>query len=87
MRYEVLLQMAPFGFLLIDLSGIVERNQQAVNILGSTSVEETKQINTFSYPQLEKSWNITASKRCNREQDTYPKDVYLYFKMGVRPVL
>lgn len=56
LRYEVLLQMAPFGFLLIDLSGvIVEVNQQAVNILGSPSVEETKQINMFSYPQLEKA--------------------------------
>lgn len=54
LRYEVLLQMAPFGFLLIDLSGvIVEVNQQAVNILGSPSVEDTKQINMLSYPQLE----------------------------------
>ena len=54
LRYEVLLQMAPFGFLLIDLSGvIVEVNQQAVNIFGSPSIEETKHVNMLSYPPLE----------------------------------
>ena len=35
-RYEVLLQMAPFGFLLIDLAGnIIEVNKPALDILGS----------------------------------------------------
>ncbi len=54
LRYEVLLQMAPFGFLLIDLSGeIIEVNQQAVAILGSPSAVETKNINMLSYPPLE----------------------------------
>lgn len=54
LRYEVLLNMAPFGFLLVDLSGqIVEVNKMALNILGSPSEEETKSINMLSYPPLE----------------------------------
>jgi PAS domain S-box-containing protein len=53
-RYEVLLQLAPFGFLLVDLSGeITEVNQTALKILGSPSAEETRQINMLSYPPLE----------------------------------
>lgn len=54
LRYEVLLNMAPFGFLLVDLSGeIVEVNQTALKILGSPSEEETKAINMLSYQPLE----------------------------------
>lgn len=53
-RYEVLLNMAPFGFLLIDLSGeIVEINRAALDILGSPSEDETKSINMLSYQPLE----------------------------------
>ena len=54
LRYQVLLDMAPFGFLLIDLSGeIVEVNQTALHILGSPSEEATKAINMLSYQPLE----------------------------------
>ena len=54
LRYQVLLDMAPFGFLLIDLSGqIVEVNQTALKILGSPSEEETKSINMLSFQPLE----------------------------------
>lgn len=53
-RYEVLLQMAPFGFLLIDLAGnILEVNQPALKILGSPSDAATKEINMLSYQPLE----------------------------------
>ena len=53
-RYEVLLNVAPFGFLLIDLSGeIIEVNRAALQMLGSPSVEETKSINMLSYQPLE----------------------------------
>ena len=53
-RYEVLLNVAPFGFLLIDLSGeIIEVNRAALQMLGSPSVEETKAINMLSYQPLE----------------------------------
>ena len=56
LRYEVLMEMAPFGFVLIDLSGtIVEINKQAVSILGFISEEEAKHINTLSYASLENS--------------------------------
>lgn len=54
LRYQVLLDMAPFGFLLIDLSGqIVEVNRTALKILGSPSEDETKAINMLSYQPLE----------------------------------
>ena len=53
-RYEVLLQMAPFGFLLIDLAGnIIEVNRPALDILGSPSEEATKAINMLSFKPLE----------------------------------
>jgi PAS domain S-box-containing protein len=53
-RYEVLLQMAPFGFLLIDLAGnIIEVNKPALDILGSPSEEATKAINMLSFQPLE----------------------------------
>lgn len=56
LRYEVLIHLAPFGFLLIDLSGaIVEANQQAVSILGDFSEEELKHINILSSPLFEES--------------------------------
>ena len=55
LRYEVLLQMAPFGFLLIDLSGVIaEANQQAVDILDLSSIEEARHVNMLSCPILEK---------------------------------
>ena len=54
-RYEVLLNMAPFGFLLVDLSGeIVEVNRTAIKMLGSPSEEDTRAINLLSYEPLEK---------------------------------
>ena len=55
-RYEVLLQLAPFGFLLVDLSGeITEINHKALEILGSPDEEATKLINMLSFKPLEEA--------------------------------
>lgn len=55
-RYKALADASPLGLILIDLSGeILEVNRAAVEILGSPSVEETKQVNMFTYPPIMKS--------------------------------
>lgn len=52
-RYKALADASPLGLLLINLNGeIFEVNQTTVEILGSSSKEETKQINVFTYPPL-----------------------------------
>lgn len=53
-RYEVLMDIASFGVILVDLAGeILEVNRMALKILGSPSIEATKSINMLSYKPLE----------------------------------
>lgn len=55
LRYDVLMKIATFGVVLIDLAGnIIEVNRAALELLGSPSGEATKNINMLSYPPLEK---------------------------------
>ena len=64
LRYEVLMDMAPFGFVLIDLSGeIVEINNQAVSIFHLESVDVAKQINALSFD----SWEIIGVSQLVRD--------------------
>ena len=52
-RYKALADASPLGLILINLNGeILEVNRAALEIIGSPSVEEIKQINMFTYPPL-----------------------------------
>lgn len=53
-RYEVLMDFANFGLILVGLDGeIIDINRAALDILGSPSKEATQQINMLSFPPLE----------------------------------
>jgi PAS domain S-box-containing protein len=55
-RYQVLMDAAPFGLILIGLDGvIIDVNACALKMLGSPSKEETQTINMLSYQPLEDS--------------------------------
>ena len=53
-RYEVLMDFANFGLILVGLDGeIIDVNRAALEILGSLSKDATQQINMLSFPPLE----------------------------------
>ncbi|MBI5220013.1 MAG: PAS domain S-box protein [Bacteroidia bacterium] len=52
-KYRSLFDNAPSGILSVDLNGnIIEINQALIAMLGSPSVEATKQINILTFPNL-----------------------------------
>lgn len=52
-KYRTLFENSPVGIILIDVNGrILEVNQSLLNSLGSPSLEATKAINMFEFPEL-----------------------------------
>jgi|GEM_PF-2064792 len=64
-RYRALVENAPLGVLSFDRGGnIVAVNSALLEILGSPSVEATRQINLFTFPLLVKAGWAQAFQQC-----------------------
>jgi PAS domain S-box-containing protein len=64
-RYRMLVENAPLGIIWCDLNGrIIQANSNLLTILGSPSIQKTKNINVLTYPPLVQSGISDEIRRC-----------------------
>lgn len=70
-KYRALFENAPVGILSLNLSGeIIDINQRLIDILGSPSIEATKQINIFTFKNLVDAGISDKVKQCIKTGET-----------------
>jgi PAS domain S-box-containing protein len=64
-KYKIIFENAPLGIMTADVKGnIIEINPTLLQMLGSSSVEETKKINVMEFKPLVDAGSVKAFKQC-----------------------
>jgi len=64
-KFREIFENAPLGILTADTNGnIIEINEKLLQMLGSSSIEETKKINLLSFKPIKDAGIVNAFKKC-----------------------
>ena len=64
-KYKQIFENAPLGIMTADIEGnLIEINPTLLQLLGSQSLEQTRNINVLTFPPLIKAGFVAAFKRC-----------------------
>ncbi len=70
-KYKMIFENAPLGIMIADNHGdVIEINPTLLQMLGSSSLEETKKINILKYPPLVKSGVVENFKQCMKNGES-----------------
>ncbi len=87
-NFRLVFENSPLGIYLASPQGqILDGNQAMLDILGSPSLEATKQINVLAFPPLVKNGYASSFKKCVREKKTNLFDVPYTSKWGKKILL
>ncbi len=82
-RYQLLMENAPLGILMIDTQGnILDANPALLKILGSPSLEATKAINFATFPPLIATGITDDFKRCVETKEFVYSERFYTSKYG-----
>jgi PAS domain S-box-containing protein len=82
-NFRLLFENSPLGIYVANRHGkILEVNQSALNILGSPSVEATKQINVLKFPPLVKNGYADALQKCIKSEKPITLEICYKSKWG-----
>ena len=82
-RYRELFDNSESGILYVALDGsILEANRKILTLLGSPSLEETKKINTLTFPLLEKIGFSASMQKVMNLKETIHDSVYYTSRWG-----
>ncbi len=87
-NFRLLFESSPLGIYFATPKGqILDGNQAMLDILGSPSLEATKEINVLTFPPLVKNGYAAAFKKCVREKKTNLFEVPYTSKWGKKILL
>ncbi len=86
--FRLLFESSPLGIYFATPEGkILDGNRAMLDILGSPSLEATKQINVLTFPPLVKNGFAASFKKCVREKRTHLFEVSYTSKWGKKILL
>ncbi|MBC8415151.1 MAG: PAS domain S-box protein, partial [Candidatus Cloacimonetes bacterium] len=82
-RYRNIFEHSPFGIITFDEKGNpINANKEVLNILGSPSIEDTRQINVLKYPPLQKNGFSSNFLKCLKTGEVINTETKYLSKWG-----
>ena len=87
-NFQLIFQNSPIGIYLAKTDGtIIDVNNALIKILGSPSVEATKQINVLKFPPLVENGYATKFNNCLKSKETIEFEMEYVSKWGKKSAL